>query len=123
MFRIPPRPTPCWRWQEQRLAREEWWLAPGHTAGVPLAAEGVSAAPCCAAWPLRNGSRGPAGVMSHTMVWSPDRGWSQARQQLRVAFAVFGGDGSSGVAASEVTARSSASLHAYKHVYCTTKSE
>lgn len=70
----------------------------------------LSAMPCCMVWPLRKGSQGPAGVTSNTTVWSSDRGWSLARWQLCVAFAVFGGDGE-GVAASEVTVRSSASLH------------
>lgn len=82
----------------------------------------LSAMPCCTVWPLRKGSRGPAGVTSDATVWSSDCGWSLARRQLCVAFAVYGGDGE-GVAASEVMARCSASLHLPKHGYWTTKSE
>lgn len=91
-------------------------LPASHAVGIPLAAEGISTVLCCAVWSHRKGPEAPAGVMSDTMAWSLGHDWCQTRQQLHVAFTLFRGD-SEGAAASEVTARPSASPHARKHAY------
>lgn len=82
--------------------------------GLPLAAEGISPTPCCVTWLLRKSSQCPAGIMADMMAWSLDCGWSLARQ-LHVAYTGFGGD-REWVAASEMTARASASLCTQAHV-------
>lgn len=89
--------------------------------GLLLAAEGISPTPCCVTWLLRRSSQCPAGITAGMMAWSLDCGWSLARQ-LHVAYTGFGGD-REWVAASEMTARASASLSAHRHMCCMNKWE